>query len=249
MKRKYLSIILSCALLLSLVGVGCSKEEQGTPSDNSANVSNQEQDIDETETTIETEELTDLPFDNSKPEYVVAYFVNKLTTIDSVDNYDMNDIIIPSKIKETPDNSNYAYLNSYDTSRDLDNIVKWFFDDKENTNIKYSYDDFVIYRDVVFEEMYNTHAENVPFNVYLIMCKQEESNFFMQVHVSEPDTDGNCFLIFHCDRDSDLKYYIKDTITYPDGLMMGASGGTKADLIKQWEDEGNIVKVSLDEFM
>lgn len=53
-------------------------------------------------------------------------------------------------------------------------------------------------------------------------------------------------MTFHCDRDDDLK---QDTITYPDGLMMGASGGTKADLIKMWEDKGGIVEVSLDDFI
>lgn len=64
---------------------------------------------------------------------------------------------------------------------------------EENTGIQYSYDDFVIYRDMDCEETYNSHNESVPFNVYLIMCKQEESNFLMQIHVSESDENGNAF--------------------------------------------------------
>ena len=230
MKKKFLLILLCSGLLLNLVG--CNKTETGVASDiNSTNI----EEITSEETTTEPEELTDLPFDNSKPEYVVAYLVNKLANADINNSETLytNDILLPSKFVTSMSNSIEEF--SY--------IVERLAEDKQNTGIdNYSYDNFVINLHTTAKESSNNTY------IYQVICNIEESRFLFEIGITEADEENNHFVGYYSMHDEgEMKSLLTITETIIFGV--GTSGGTKADLIKKWEDDGTLVNVSLKDFM
>lgn len=231
MKRKLLVILLCSGLLISFTSCSNSKSEENAQSYNSSNIENNIE-----ETTTELEELTDLPFDNSKPEYVVAYFVNKLASInaDNIENLDTNDIILPSK-----------FVNSMSSvANDFSYIAEKLIEDMQNVGVdSYSYDDFII-------QLAGTpnSTSTTDTYTYCVIINVEESKFFLQIGITQADEENNHFVGYYEKQDEHLLNLLisKTEIRSFDGET---SGGTKADLIKKWEDEGTLVNISLDEFM
>lgn len=230
MKKKFLLILLCGGLLCNLIG--CKKTEDGVASDiNSTDII----EITSEETTTEPEEITDLPFDNSKPEYVVAYLVNKLANADmnNSETLDTSDILLPSKFVTSMSGSTDKF--SY--------IIEELARDKQNTGVdNYSYDNFII-------NLHKTPEDSATNTyVYIVICNTEESKFLFEVGITEADEESNHFVGYYSIHDSgEMKLLLSTTETIIFGV--GTSGGTKDDLIKKWKDDGTLVNVSLDEFM